>query len=57
MSGALIGLVCLFYCLIFVGKYVKRPRWKSLVFVTFISILQVTVVLFFIFNIKSPLTK
>jgi len=57
MSGALLGLVGFFYVLIFVGKHIKQPKWKSLLFVTFISILQVTVVLFFIFNLKSPLTR
>lgn len=54
MNGALAGLILLFLVAILAGKHVRKPGLRSFLFIFTITVMQVAVVLYFIFTAESP---
>ncbi len=54
MNGALAALIVVFLIILYAGKYVRRPGVRSYLFIIVMTMLQVGVVLLFIFNAKPP---
>jgi len=57
MNSALIGIVVLYLLVLYIGKRVPDPRIGNYVVVGFITLLQVIIVLYFMYTMEVPPTK
>ena len=57
MNGALVGLILVFLVVILAGKHVRRPGPRSYLFIVFLTMIQIAVVMFYIFTAKSPVAN
>lgn len=54
MNGALVTLILVFLIVLYAGKHVHRPGIRSYLFIIVMTMVQVGVVLLFIFSANPP---
>ncbi len=54
MNGALVGLILVFLIVLFSGKHVRKPGARGYLFIVVMTLIQVGVVLFYIYTAQPP---
>ena len=53
----LLGMLVVFMLVVFAGKHVRRPGFRSYFFIAVMTMIQVVIVLYFMYTMEMPSTK
>jgi hypothetical protein len=54
---ALVSLIAIFLLVVFAGKHLRHPGLRSYFFIAMLTIVQVAIVLYFMYTIEIPSTN
>lgn len=57
MNQALLAIVIAYFLVVYIGRHIPHPRLRNYAVIGFLTIMQVAIVLYFMFTMEAPPTK